>query len=267
MSLMTARSIPHALAPLVELMELERPHVVTRAQLTDWARHVGVLWPADVVIRRLREHGWLLDLATKGVWELAPASRAGAYGAGDPLVELRAVLARDPEAPYVVAAESAAFLLALSGRRPESEVIGAPPGARIPKALKGFRPVRWLPALPPVSLDGLPLWSTATLLAFMATRPAGYRDWPNVGEWIGRAVAAVTTDDLVQELQGRSRGAWARAAYLLDRGGVRRGAATLMERAPGGSGPYYLGDRARPGRHSRAYDVIDSTGLAVGAAR
>jgi hypothetical protein len=53
-----------------------------------------VRWPADVAIRRLREHGWLLDLATRGVWEFAPAARAGAYGSGDPLVELRATLAR-----------------------------------------------------------------------------------------------------------------------------------------------------------------------------
>jgi len=261
---MTVRSIPHGLAPLIELMELEQPRVLTRPQLTDWARQAGVPWPTDLVVRRLREHGWLLDLATRGVWEFAPASRAGAYGAGDPLVELRAVLARDPGAPYLVAAESAAFLLGLSSRRPGSEAIGAPPGTRIPKALKEFRLVRWLPALSPVSRDGLPLWSTATLLAFMATRPAGYHDWPNVEEWISQAAAAATADECAQELHGRSRGAWARAAYLLEAGGARQTAAALMERAPEGSGPYYLGDRSRPGRYSRTYDVVDSTGLGVG---
>src|SRR5665811_484052 len=96
---MTARTVPQGLAPLLQLLELEQPHVVTAAQVRGWSSEAGISWPADLVIRRLREKGWLLDLATRGVWEFAPAARAGTYGSGDPLIELRATLARDHSAP------------------------------------------------------------------------------------------------------------------------------------------------------------------------
>lgn len=261
---MTARSIPSGFASLLELLELEQPRVVTTAQIGDFAQDAGLPVPVDVAVRRLRERGWLLPLATRGVWEFAPAARAGAFGSGDPLIELRAILARDPQAPYTVAAESAAYLLGLTSRRPETESVAAPQGARATRGLADYRIARWSPVVAPVRRDGLPTWSIETLLAFMATRPSGYRDWPNVGEWLQQAVSIVNLDDLARELDGRSAGSWARAAYLLDVGGASEAARGLKARAPAGSGPYYLGDRSRPGRHSRVYDVIDSTGIEVG---
>lgn len=262
---MTARTVPQGLAPLLQLLELEQPQLVTAAQLRAWSSEAGVGWPADVVIRRLREHGWLLDLATRGVWEFAPAARAGAYGSGDSLVELRATLARDRSAPYAVGAESAAYLLGLAGRRPGREVVGAPSGVRPPKAFRVFRVVSWTPRTPLVLRDSLPTWTAATLLAFMGTRPSGYRDWPNAGEWIAQAAAGAINEDVAHELHGRARSAWARTAYLLDRGGAPARARELLSRAPHGSGPYYLGERRREGSYAKAFDVIDSTGLEVRA--
>jgi hypothetical protein len=261
---MTARTIPEGLASLLQLLELEQPKVVTTLQLAAWSSEAGVTWPGDVVVRRLRERGWLLDLATRGVWEFIPAARAGAYGSGDPLVELRATLARNPSSAYVVAAESAAYLLGLASRGPEREVVGVPEHARSPKAFRGFRIVRWSLRTAPVHRLGLPVWSQAVLLAFMATRPSGYQDWPNVGEWLVQAVAQMETDGLKLELTGCPRGAWARAAYLVDRGGRPDVARSLLLAAPPGSGPYYLGDRrGEAGRYSRDFDVIDSIGLEV----
>ncbi len=261
---MTVRTIPHGLAPLLELLELEQPQVVTAVQVADLSRQAGIEWPADLVVRRLRERGWLLPLATKGVWEFAPAARAGAFGLGDPLVELRAVLARDSDAPYAVAAESAAYVLGMASRHPEPECIGAPPGVRPPKSLATFRIVRWEPQVPMAAREGLPVWSPATLIAFMASRPSGYHDWSNVGEWLQQAASAIDPDDVARELGGRSAAAWARAAYLLDRGGVTDRAEVLMRRVLRAEGPHYLGDRSVQGRYSSTYDVIDSTGLEVG---
>jgi hypothetical protein len=262
---MTGRTVPQGLAPLLQLLELEQPRVVTAAQLRAWSSEVGLGWPFDVVVRRLRERGWLLDLATRGVWEFAPAARAGSYGSGDPLVELRATVARDASTPYAVGAESAAYLLGLAGRRPAREVVGAPSGLRPPKAFKVFRVVSWTPRAALTLRDSLPTWSATTLLAFMGTRPSGYRDWPNAGEWLAQAAANVTIDDLEGELSGRPRSAWARTAYLLDRGGVPISARELFAAAPRGGGPYYLGARRRAGRYAKAFDVIDSTGLEVRA--
>jgi hypothetical protein len=263
---MTIRSVPPGFAPLLELLELEQPRVVTTAQLGDMAQDAALRMPVDLVVRRLRERGWLLPLATRGAWEFAPAARAGAFGSGDPLIELRAVLARDPEVSFAVAAESAAYLLGFVSRRPEVECVGAPPGARTPRSFDTFRVVRWSPATPLHRRDGLPVWSPATLLAFMAARPAGYHDWPNVGEWLSQAARAVGVEDLIEELGDRSASAWYRAAYLMDRGGVADAATALASAAPSGAGPYYLGNRAVPGRYHAAYKVIDSTGLEISSA-
>jgi len=263
---MTVRSVPAGFAPLLQLLELEQPRVVTTAQIGDFAQEAGLGIPVDVTVRRLRERGWLLPLATRGVWEFAPAARAGAYGSGDPLIELRAVLARDPEAPLAAAAESAAYLLGLSSRRPETECVAAPSGFRSPKSLALYRLVRWSAVTPLVRREGLPVWPLPTLVAFMAARPGGYRDWPNVGEWLVQAASAVDADELARELEGQSAGSWARAGYLLSRGGAAPAAASLMQRAPHGAGPFYLGDRDTPGRYSAAFDVIDSTGLEVTSA-
>lgn len=260
---MTVRSVPAGFAPLLELLELEQPRVVTTAQLSRFAQEAGLGVPVEIAVRRLRERGWLLPLATKGVWEFAPAARAGAFGSGDSLIELRAVLARDPDVPCAAAAESAAYLLGFASRRPEAECVGAPPGVRLPKSLKDYRVARWTPAVPPVIRDALAVWAPATLVAFMAARPASFHDWPNVGEWLADAAAAIDADQLAAELEGHSAGSWRRAAYLLARGGAEATAARLMDGAPPGSGPYYLGDRGVPGRYDRDFDVIDSVGLEV----
>ncbi len=260
---MTVRSVPAGFAPLLELLELEQPRVVTTAQLSRFSHEAGLDIPFEIAVRRLRERGWLLPLATKGVWEFAPAARAGAFGSGDPLIELRAVLARDPDTPCSVAAESAAYLLGFASRRPEAECVGAPPGVRLPKSLRVYRLVRWAPAVPSATRDALPVWAPATLIAFMAARPSGFHDWPNVGEWLAGAAAAIDVDELAAELEGHSAGSWRRAAYLLSRGGAEVKASRLMDGAPPGSGPYYLGDRAAPGCYDRDFDVIDSVGLEV----
>jgi hypothetical protein len=198
----------------------------------------------------------------QGTFRIAVTS---AYGAGDPLIELRATLARRPAAPFAVAAESAAYLLGFASRRPEREVASAPSGVTVPPALREYRVVRWTVMTPPVQREGLPVWGPATLIAFMAAKPALYRDWPNAGEWLEMAVSAVEVGPLGEELSGRSRAGWARASYLLDLGGRPDLAARLFEDAPSGCGPYYLGPRDRAGRHSGVFDVVDSTCLEVRA--
>lgn len=260
---MTARDVTAKLAPLLQKLELEQPRVVTKTELQSAAASAGLTWPVEVAIRRLRERGWLLDLETRGVWEFAPAARAGAFGSGDPLIELRATLKRDSRAPFAAAAESAAYLLGLASRRPEPEVVGAPDGIRVPRGLSALRVVRWTPATELLLRDGLPVWSTATLVAFMAARPSGYRDWRNVGEWIARAAGEVSAEGISTELRGRPRSAWARAAYLVSRGGNSETGVRLLALAPPGAGPYHLGDRRVPGRYDKTYDVVDSTGLEV----
>lgn len=253
-----SRNISKSLAPLLELLELEQPRVVTTSDLAEAAAEVGLQWAARDIARRLLEKGWLLPLKTRGVWEFAPAARAGAIGAGDPFIELRATLRRRPDAPFAVAAESAAYLLGLSGRQPDPEVIAAPPATRIPDALSEFRLVRWQPKAALLTKDGLPTWSPETLLAFMSSKPARFRDWPNVPEWIVVAFQSIDPDALHHELQNEARSAWMRAAYLAERAGDRRVSQRLLENAPEGVGPYRLTVREEPGRYFARFEMVDS---------
>jgi hypothetical protein len=204
-----------------------------------------------------------LDLRTRGVWEFAPGARAGAFGSGDPLIELRATLAHRPSLPLSVGAESAAYLLGLVSRRPDTEVIGAPEGVRLPKALAGMRLVRWSPKAKRVVKDGLPIWSVDTLLVFMGAKPSAYRDWPNVGEWLRQGMGRTDPESIEAELQGRSRAAWARVSYLLAKGGRELEATRLLDSAPPGKGPFYLGRRSGPGRYDARFDVVDAFGVEV----
>ncbi|MFV9672593.1 MAG: type IV toxin-antitoxin system AbiEi family antitoxin [Acidimicrobiia bacterium] len=250
------RSVPRSVAPILEALELEQSVLVTLDQLDDLAAKTGTELSGSAAARLLRERGWLLPLRTTGVWEFAPAARAGAIGAGDPFIELRARLETRP-LPVAVAAESAAWIHGLASRSPEPHVIGLSPGERLPKSLDGFRVVRWVPMSPTVDVDGLPIWSVATLLAFMGARPDRYRDWPNVSEWIADATRRISVDALRSELAEQPRSGWARTSYLLFMGGAGRVADDLFVSAPEGRGPFHLGPRSRPSRYERRFEVAD----------
>lgn len=258
------RSVPTRFAGVLEALELEQPRVVTADQLDTLARAERLALPGAALGYQLRRLGWLLPLRTRGAWEFAPAARAGRYPAGDRHVELRAVLATDPTFPGVLAMESSAVLLGLAGHVPEREVLAAPPGFRVSKALRDWRIVRLqLPGYPAASIKGLPVWRVEALLAGMATRPDGYRDWGNVASWLPRAVQRADPDAVAGFLVGAPRAARQRAGYLLAIGGrVDDGLALLDHPAPDRA-PVYLGPRNEPGRFDARFGVVDSV-LAAG---
>ncbi len=253
---MTSRSVPRSIAPVLEALELDQPTLVTLGLLEELVGQTNSSTSAAHVARMLRERGWLLPLRTPGVWEFAPGARAGAWGGGDPFIELRARLATRP-IRVAIAAESAAWLHGLSTRAPDPHVIGMPSAASVPKSLDHFRVVRWSAEDPHEDHDGLPVWSVSTLVAFMATRPERYRDWPNVSEWIAAAAKRVSTEALGNELASQPRSGWARTSYLLSRGGQHEMAEQLLSGAPPGGGPFHLGPRDMPSKYSSRFEVID----------
>lgn len=252
----TARSVPRSVAPVLEALEMDQPRLVTLSHLEEVVAEADLSTSATHAARMLRERGWLLPLRTPGVWEFAPGARAGALRGGDPFIELRGRLATRP-IEVAVAAESAAWLHGLSTRAPEPHVLAFPSGANVPKSLDEFRAVRWSAVEPADDNDDLPVWSVATLIAFLGARPDRYRDWPNVSEWLADAVRRVPTGPLRLELDGQPRSAWARTSYLLSLGGRDDEADELFASAPVGSGPFHLGPRNMPSKYSARFEVID----------
>lgn len=279
----TARPVPRSLAAVLAELELLAPETVDRAQMEQVlaaADHPDAGSPAHVndVIDRLRRAGWLLPMRTRGVWEFAPASRSGAFRSGDPFTELRAYLQRHPDDPAVMAMESAAFRRGLAQHPPSREVIAVDGLVRRDGALGSYRHVSL--ALGPrasTPMDGVPTHTVEALLVAMACKPAGYRDWPNVGLWLADAAAQIATDPavdgangdpsevavgvtgVVELLQQATVAAWARAAYLLRAGDQPGAARALITAAPGRpSGPVYLGPRSQAKTYDSSTGVYDA---------
>lgn len=249
---LTRRPVSRFLAGVLAELELRAPDVVDVELVREAVEAAGE--PGDrehvlAVIDGLRRKGWLLPLRTRGMWEFAPAARSGAFRSGDPFTELRAYLARHPDRTATVAMESAAFRLGLASHPPSREVLAVGPDVLPDGAMTGFRLVRL--ELGPAAAgeyDGLACHTVEGLVVEMAAKPAGYRDWPNVGQWLADAAARVKVFDgdgsMQSLLRGRPAAAWARAAYLLKSGGQGQSAVRLLEAGPGQpTGPVYLGPR------------------------
>ncbi len=255
----SGRSVPASAAPILEDLELRQPKVVTKALLAEIASQRQVRLSADEVAHRLQRHGWLLPLRTRGAWEFAPASRAGAIDSGDRLIELRATLLRRPDFQAAVAYESAAWLHGFARRVPTRDVLAIPPGVLPPPALRHFRITRQWGKLDPVTNDALPVWRIETLIVLMANYPMGYKAWPTVSEWLPEAVSRVSADLILRELTSRRKATWARVGYVLEVAGRRDLADQLFKiNEPAGRGPSYLGPRRAHGKFNKRWDLVDS---------
>ncbi len=251
--------MPARLAPVLEDLELRQPKIVTKEMLTDILYRHHIVLSRDDVANRLQKHGWLLSLRTRGAWEFAPASRAGAIGSGDRFIELRATLLRRPDLGVAIAYESATWLHGFAHRVPNKDVLALQRGIAPPPALKNFRITRNVGMLDSLVIDQLPVWRIETLLVLMAAYPPAFRAWPTVREWLRDAVQKIDEGLLYQELAKRPPATWVRTGYLLEIAG-RSDIADRLSNDPRskGHGPYYFGSRGKSGKHIRRWDVIDS---------
>ena len=104
------RKIPEKLAPLIARFELDQPTLVSRDDIARIARETGVDSRTSYLVEHLVGHGWLIPLGTRGLWEFAPAARAGPFSSGNIHIELYATLRKRPDLVVAIAAESASWL-------------------------------------------------------------------------------------------------------------------------------------------------------------
>lgn len=221
--------------------------------LADIAAASGDL-PAARVAKTLRERGWLKPLSSRGAW--LPARWAYHKTLG--FEELMARLRTHPDTPAAIAGRSV-LEVAEWLKRPTAPAVGMPAGELVPRCLQRFVLHRWQPRTPLDTVDGLPVWSPAVLLAYMATTPARF-GFGDAGEWLPRLCAATDLDALRSEVAGRPRSVWMKAAFVLWRGGCDEAAAAMARTAPGpAGGPHKFGVRSPRwgGRAHPEFEVVD----------
>lgn len=254
MSSMT-RSIPSSLAPVLELLELEKPEIVTTEQLRAFCERTGVAMPVGTVINKLAHRGWLLKTDTHGVWEFAPAERAGAYGSRDTLLGLKGVLATAPKTRFSVCLRSALWLHDLLDRRPSLIEVALPPREYVPQGIRrGSHVLRFEPHLAPVKIRGVPTHRLETVLVHLAERPTDVRNWGSILEVLAEFVESIDRTALGEELAGRSHATQARLAYLVS--GVAPDLSNVLNVAS--AGKVWFGPRTKTRRHNARWNIADT---------
>jgi hypothetical protein len=255
--LMQTRPLPKSLARVVEELELRQPAVVTRSLLRELASNDHLRLDEDTLAERLVRYGWLLPLRRRDAWEFAPAARAGRYPAGDPWIELRALLEHEPDAPVAVAFESAVWELGHATHHPTRPALAHRRGWRPPHSL-GARTATFDWHLPTRSLKGLPVWGESTIVVAAAERPAAQGNWANADEWLPETFRALTPNDVLIEAGNRKVSTLARLGYLAEWSGRDDVADEIEVLLPGRLPVTFLGPRDRRDRWSRRWRVYDS---------
>lgn len=249
------RTVPRSLAPVLEWLELERPEAVTTEQVREFCERRGVALPVSTVINRLARRGWLLKTDTHGVWEFAPAERAGAYGSRDSLLGLRTVLATAPETRFSVCLTSALWLHDLMDRRPSRIEVALPPREYVPAGIRrSSRVLRFKSHLEPMAMQGVPAHRLETVLVHLAARPTDVRNWGSVLEVLTELVTSIDRTALGEELAGRPHATRARLAYLVS--GVAPDLASVLNVAS--AGKVWFGPRTKSRRNNARWNIADT---------
>jgi hypothetical protein len=257
MERMQTRSLPRSLAPVVEGLELRQPRIVNRAILGEVLAEAGMTLSPEVAAERLVRLGWLLPLRTRDAWEFAPGARAGRFSAGDPWIELRGLLARDPNAPVALAFDSAVWELGHASHQPSRPILAHRPGWRQPPALD-VRAATFDWRLPTRVVRDLPVWTEPTIVVAAAERPAVQGNWANADDWLPDTFEATKPEQIATEASGRSVSTLARLGYLAEWSGRADIADTVEAELPSRLPVTFLGPRDRRDRWSRRWHVYDA---------
>lgn len=209
-----ARDIPSWLSGILEQLELERPELVSVANIDDMSAQEGINVPGRVIASRLKERGWLLDTPQRGVWEFVPAEMAGAYSSADPLIPLKAFLLVHPTIEYALASQTAAWAHGLADRLPARIEVSFPIAPKVKLPSEIWQSV-YRPNLLLARVKGVSALAPEAIVVHMAQRPSAVRSWSSAPEWLPDVAYEIDVDDILAELHGRPASVWARTAYLL----------------------------------------------------
>lgn len=251
-----ARTLSRGLAPIVEQLELEQPHLITLHTLAQLSKESNAKSSPRVIAARLIKQGWLLPTGIPAVYEFAPASNAGPHGMNDPATLFAAALTHDPTLQASLSGDSAAWALGYADRAPTKLTIATPTNtSKMPAALtKKAHITRFDAKLPPTTARTVPTQQTETLIVWLASKPNHVVSWETVQEWLPRATTNLNAQLILQELENRPNTTKVRLGYLLQ--ALRPDIAEEMLQHV--SSKVWFGPRARLRRHSANWMIADT---------
>jgi hypothetical protein len=244
------------MAGVLQRLELERPSLVTMAELARILDEEKIGTPARIVAFRLRETGWLLRTDQRGVWEFAPAELAGAYPSGDSLTGFRAYIAKHPEVPCGLTFQTAAWAHGYSDRipsRPEIAVVKRESIKSFPDSLSLYV---FTPTLAYEHIGDVPVLEKESIFVHMCEKPKDVRSWESAKEWITELSAELNWENLERELLLRSLSVKARLGYLLK--GMRPDLAKQIYIAHKPKYKTWFGQRGKLIRHDNHWLIADT---------
>lgn len=249
------RYIPQWLSPVVEMLELERPELLTMDELTAIAEKTGVRTQGYVIADRLRRLGWLLETPQRGVWEFVPAENAGPYSAADPLLPVKAFILSHPDCRYALTMQSAAWALGLADRVPARIEVSFErrPAVKVPQEIF---PTIFESSIGTIESKGVLCFRPESIVVHMAQKPSIVRSWRGVLEWLPDVVYEMMSVQLLDELAGRPQSVWSRTGYLVS--GMRPDLADKILRGIKTNSKTRFGPRKSAIRNDERWKVSDT---------
>ncbi len=269
------RRIPGWAAMLSASLAQDRPSVVTRDDIKRYLSNAGSDRDIDITVEELVRLGWLVSSHHHGAWAYLPPGEGELV---DPYIALRGWKAREPEAVFALAGESAAWHLAYLDRRFDGPIaVWLPNRLRPPYGLRQFitevrlgwgEEVASLIGPTPALLrqrrldlttwaSGLPAFGPEALVVQLAARPSSFGPWGDLVSHLNQLASDCKPEIVIELLKEQSKSAWQRAAYLLFRGNSVQHSREIMKHRPDGPMPHVIfGDRYA-GEFSSEFRVTD----------
>ncbi len=208
------RTITRSMAGILEELELDNKSYVTLEELAALARKHDVSTKPATIASRLKQSGWLLPTAQRGVWEFASASMAGPYSKNDPLKDIKAFQLSNPKLKSYICLQTAAWAMGLADRVPSHRELAFPqiPRKHIPEIITAYK---YSPILDAKEARGVLCLAPESILVHIATKPDLIQSWESTMEWLPDVVFECKIENILTELTDRTDSIKRRSGYLI----------------------------------------------------
>ena len=252
-----ARTISRSMAGILEELELDNKTYVTLAELAELAKRHGVSTEPSMIALRLKQSGWLLPTAQRGVWEYASASMAGPYSKNDPLRDIKAFQSSNPQLKSYVCLQTAAWAMGLADRVPSNKELAFPqiPRNRIPETITAYK---YSPSINVREVRGVHCLAPESILVQIAEKPNVIHSWESTMEWLPDVIYECEIDMILTEITDRTDSVKRRTGYMLQ-GMYPDAADAIYASIPKPAAKIRFGARKPSLRNDEKWKLVDTT--------